>query len=122
MVSTFAASAHFLTCPVMSSGLGSHQTPVAVWDLVIDSKSGPALIGPTLMKKEENLEFCTIGIRGESGLTCLELVRCVGILKRGGLACTTKKPSDERVGILREPPTLVASRAASQSSKANTRP
>ena len=49
-VSTFAASAHFLTCPVMSSGSGSHQTPVAVWDFVMDSKSGPALIGPILIR------------------------------------------------------------------------
>ena len=54
MVSTFAASAHFFTCPVMSSGLGSHQTPVAILDLVMDLKSGPALIGPILV---EILEF-----------------------------------------------------------------
>jgi len=52
MVPTFAASAHLLTCPVIRSGLGSHQTPVATWDLVMDSKSGPALTGPILMKKE----------------------------------------------------------------------
>ena len=64
MVSTFAASAHLLTCPVMSSGLGSHQTPVAVRDLVMDSKSGPALIGPTLMKKEEESGFGTVDIWG----------------------------------------------------------
>ena len=37
----------------MSSGLGSHQTPVAAWDLVMGSKSGPALIGigPTLSEE-----------------------------------------------------------------------
>ena len=37
----------------MSSGLGSHQTPVAVLDLVMDLKSGPALIGPILVETFE---------------------------------------------------------------------
>ena len=50
MVSTLADSAHFLTRPVTSSGLGSHQTPVATLDPVTDLESGPALIGPILMK------------------------------------------------------------------------
>ena len=60
MASTFATSAHFLTRPVMSSGLGSHQTPVATFDFVIELKSGPALIGPILVGTQAS-------VRSEAG-------------------------------------------------------
>ena len=53
MVSTLAASAHFLTRPVMSSGLGWHQIPVATLDWAIDLKSAPGLIGPILVNGSE---------------------------------------------------------------------
>jgi len=66
-VSTLAASAHFLTRPVIRSGLGSHQTPVAIFDLVMDLKSGLALIGPILMVKRGDSKLGKIGGWGVDG-------------------------------------------------------
>ena len=41
----------------MSSGFGSHHTPVAVLDLVMDLKLGPISIGPILEKGDWKREF-----------------------------------------------------------------
>lgn len=54
MDSTLAILAHCLTRPVMSSGSGSHQTPVAPLELVMDSESVEALSGPILAVKDIN--------------------------------------------------------------------
>lgn len=121
MISTLADSAHFLTRPVISSGSGLHQTPVATLDLAMDLESGPVLIGPTLMKSGE-IKNVVRRLEGAWEPTYLEPMICVGISKRGEPACMTKKPSAEQNGKRGESSILVASRTGSQPSKGDREP